>query len=362
MAEQLSIEQRIEQAMTSPEETPQKDNQLSLLNSEQEQPIAEEVVESNVEETTEPEVVEPDDVEAIPEAAEQKNEETEIPLNSLNELAEHIGVDAADLYKLRVPITDINTGERQEVSLGEWKDSYISQQRSSRAEQEARELKETLEADRLRFNQEVERQAQEGAAIINQVEQQLMSEYQNIPWDNLKVTDPTQWAIKKQEFNERQVAVQQVRQKAANDYQQRVNEAQQAQAQQMQEIAQRELESLMRALPQWRDNEKRSTEQGLMREYLLNSGYTAQELEQAYDHRTIVLAHKAMQFDAMQKKGRTAKNRVAKIGNKKVLRPGAKQSKRQVKQDAEAQLRARLKKTGDHRDAAALISQRLNRG
>ena len=99
-----------------------------------------------------------------------------------------------------------------------------------------------------------------------------------------------------------------------------------------------------------------------MREYLLSAGYSPDEIDQAYDHRTIVLAHKAMQFDAMAKKGTTAKKRVVKIGNKKVLKPGAKRTKAQTQQDAEAQLRAKLKKSGDHRDAAALISQRLNRG
>lgn len=367
--EQLTIEQRIDKAMAPPPpegegQAPVEATQPSLLTPETqtEEPVAQ-PVETEAVETTEPtteEVVE-ETVEAEP-SAEPAQDAEEISLETLGQLAENIGVDVSDLYKLSIPSTDTNTGERVEVSLGELKDSFTARERSSRAEQSAKELKEQLEADKVRQDQLFQQQAETHAAALNQVDQMLMAEFNNVPWDNLKATDPTQWTIKRQEFTERQAAVQNMRQQAAQEYQQRMAQSQQTQQQQMQEIATREQENLLRALPTWRDNEIRQSEQGKMREYLLSAGYNPDEIDQAYDHRTIVLAHKAMQFDAMAKKGTTAKKRVVKIGNKKVLKPGAKRTKAQTQQDAEAQLRAKLKKSGDHRDAAALISQRLNRG
>ena len=363
--EQLTIEQRIDKAMAPPPpegegQAPVENTQPSLLTPETqtEEPVAE-PVETEAVETAE-EVVE-ETVEAEP-SAEPAQDAEEISLETLGQLAENIGVDVSDLYKLSIPSTDTSTGERVEVSLGELKDSFTARERSSRAEQSAKELKEQLEADKIRQDQLFQQQAETHAAALNQVDQMLMAEFNNVPWDNLKATDPTQWTIKRQEFTERQAAVQNMRQQAAQEYQQRMAESQQTQQQQMQEIATREQENLLRALPTWRDNEVRQSEQGKMREYLLSAGYSPDEIDQAYDHRTIVLAHKAMQFDAMAKKGTTAKKRVVKIGNKKVLKPGAKRTKAQTQQDAEAQLRAKLKKSGDHRDAAALISQRLNRG
>lgn len=363
--EQLTIEQRIDKAMAPPPpegegQAPVEATQPSLLTPETqtEEPVAQ-PVETEAVETAE-EVVE-ETVEAEP-SAEPAQDAEEISLETLGQLAENIGVDVSDLYKLSIPSTDTSTGERVEVSLGELKDSFTARERSSRAEQSAKELKEQLEADKIRQDQLFQQQSEAHAAALNQVDQMLMAEFNNVPWDNLKATDPTQWTIKRQEFTERQAAVQNMRQQAAQEYQQRMAQAQQTQQQQMQEIATREQENLLRALPTWRDNEVRQSEQGKMREYLLSAGYSPDEIDQAYDHRTIVLAHKAMQFDAMAKKGTTAKKRVVKIGNKKVLKPGAKRTKAQTQQDAEAQLRAKLKKTGDHRDAAALISQRLNRG
>jgi hypothetical protein len=367
--EQLTIEQRIDKAMAPPPpegegQAPVENTQPSLLTPETqtEEPVAQ-PVETEAVETAEPtaeEVVE-ETVEAEP-SAEPAQDAEEISLETLGQLAENIGVDVSDLYKLSIPSTDTSTGERVEVSLGELKDSFTARERSSRAEQSAKELKEQLEADKIRQDQLFQQQAETHAAALNQVDQMLMAEFNNVPWDNLKATDPTQWTIKRQEFTERQAAVQNMRQQAAQEYNQRMAQAQQKQQQQMQEIATREQENLLRALPTWRDNEVRQSEQGKMREYLLSAGYSPDEIDQAYDHRTIVLAHKAMQFDAMAKKGTTAKKRVVKIGNKKVLKPGAKRTKAQTQQDAEAQLRAKLKKSGDHRDAAALISQRLNRG
>ncbi len=363
--EQLTIEQRIDKAMAPPPpegegQAPVEATQPSLLTPETqtEEPVAQ-PVETEAVETAE-EVVE-ETVEAEP-SAEPAQDAEEISLETLGQLAENIGVDVSDLYKLSIPSTDTSTGERVEVSLGELKDSFTARERSSRAEQSAKELKEQLEADKIRQDQLFQQQAEAHAAALNQVDQMLMAEFNNVPWDNLKATDPTQWTIKRQEFTERQAAVQNMRQQAAQEYNQRMAQAQQKQQQQMQEIATREQENLLRALPTWRDNEVRQSEQGKMREYLLSAGYSPDEIDQAYDHRTIVLAHKAMQFDAMAKKGTTAKKRVVKIGNKKVLKPGAKRTKAQTQQDAEAQLRAKLKKSGDHRDAAALISQRLNRG
>ena len=112
----------------------------------------------------------------------------------------------------------------------------------------------------------------------------------------------------------------------------------------MQEILQREQESLYRALPAFKDEGTRNAEQVKLTNYLLTQGYSNDELQNVYDHRTLVLAHKAMQYDSMKEKGETAKKKVAKIG-KKVLEPGAKQSKKQQTMDATAKLRAKLRKT-----------------
>ena len=204
-AEQLTIEQRIDKAMAPPPpegegQAPVEATQPSLLTPETqtEEPVAQ-PVETEAVETAEPtteEVVE-ETVEAEP-SAEPAQDAEEISLETLGQLAENIGVDVSDLYKLSIPSTDTSTGERVEVSLGELKDSFTARERSSRAEQSAKELKEQLEADKIRQDQLFQQQAETHAAALNQVDQMLMAEFNNVPWDNLKATDPTQWTIKRQ--------------------------------------------------------------------------------------------------------------------------------------------------------------------
>lgn len=367
--QQLSIEQRIEQAITPPQEQPSADapttEQPTLLNTQsvpaevaQQEPekVAEAPVEAS-EATLEGELVEQEGEQ--PKSPEGEAEESEsFQVESLNQLAEQVGVDASDLYNLKIPVTDQATGERMEVTLGEYKDSFTAKQRSTRAEEQAQQAKIDYENQKMKAAQEFEQSAQQNAQILNMVEQQLMTEFNNVPWDNLKTTDPQQWSIKRQEFTERQNAIQNIRQTAAQQYQQKLDAGKVEQQKQMQDLLQREQESLYRALPTFKDEETRNAEQVKLTNYLLTQGYSNDELQTVYDHRTLVLAHKAMQFDSMKEKGETAKKKVAKIG-KKVLKPGAKQSKKQQTIDADAKLRARLKETGDHRDAAALISQKL---
>ena len=165
--EQLTIEQRIDKAMAPPPpegegQAPVEATQPSLLTPETqtEEPVAQPVETEAVEtaERTTEEVVE-ETVEAEP-SAEPAQDAEEISLETLGQLAENIGVDVSDLYKLSIPSTDTSTGERVEVSLGELKDSFTARERSSRAEQSAKELKEQLEADKIRQDQLFQQQAE----------------------------------------------------------------------------------------------------------------------------------------------------------------------------------------------------------
>ena len=98
-----------------------------------------------------------------------------------------------------------------------------------------------------------------------------------------------------------------------------------------------------------------------MSEYLLTTGFSQQEVESAADHRAIVLARKAMMWDQHQANADIAKKKVLKIG-KKVLKPGARQSKADHKQQTEQQLREQMRASGGSVDsAAAAIQNRLGR-
>ena len=368
MAEQqeLSIEQRIEQAVISP--TPEQ-VQENAPAAQEPQPVEQSVQETPEEipvEATEQAPVESDagllstDQNDQSQGTETKNEESEsFQLTSLNDLASQIGVDPSDIYNLTMPVTDQNTGERIEVTLGEYKDGFTTTQRAQKAEEQAQLARSELEAERKKLATDFQQTSEQTAQFLNIAEQMLLNDYSSVNWDQLKQTDPNAYLLKKQDMQDRQNQIINIRNQAAQEYEKRAQQVKQDREQQLQELYQREQMSLHRALPEMANEKTKAETAKNISEYLQTQGYTPDEINNVFDHRILVLAHKASQFDAIRSKGETAKKKVAKIGNKKILQPGAKQSKKQQQNDQTQKLRARLKKTGDHRDAVPLISQRL---
>lgn len=283
----------------------------------------------------------------------------EIGISKLVELGEHNGLDAADVYSLTIPITDAD-GNKQEITIGEYKDRVQDQSKAQRAEKAAREAKEKYEAQARALSEKIEAEAQEKAVFLQAAEKQLMKDFDSVDWESLRVSNPTEWAARRQELQERQGALYQMRQQAAQAYDAGKQQQTQQQLEQRQALLERESEALLSALPTWKKDDVRVAEQAELRTYLLDSGFDANDIDNAIDHRNIVLAHKAMMYDKKMSAGETAKKKVVKLGSK-VLKPGAKQSKGEQRQDAEKSLRQRLKATGKTDDFAALLSHRLGK-
>ena len=286
--------------------------------------------------------------------------DAEVTLSTLSDAAGHIGVEIGDMYSLTMPVTGPN-GERIEVPLSEAKDGYQNAQRAERAAREAQELRETLEAEKQRLADEFERQQHEAASYLNAAERQLMADFERINWDELQANDPARWAAQRQAFAERKQELAGIRQNAAQGYDQRKAQMAEAHQQELGQLVEREQNAMLAAIPEWRNEEVRNAEQAKVREYLFDTiGYLGDEIDQTYDHRAVVMARKAMLFDESQKQASAATKKVVKIG-KNVLKPGAKQSKAETKQNQESAMRARLRKSGHVDDAAALIQHRLGR-
>lgn len=295
---------------------------------------------------------------AIDETAEAVEEEA-LEVSSISDLAEHLGVETADLYNVSIPITDAN-GERKEVSLGEWKDTFQNNERAQRLAQESEALKAELQSQQQQAAEAMERQAQEGAMFLNQVQQTLQTEFQSVDWDSLRINNPTEWTAKRQEFQERNGKLQTMRQQAAQAYEQNKTAISDQHQKELSQVIEREHRALTTALPSWQNSETRQAEQAELVNYLLDQGYSQQDVDSSYDHRTIVLAHKAMMYDKSMRKTDVAKKKVLKLGSK-VLTPGAKRSKAQQAVTAEGALRKSLRKSGSTEDAAALIKHRLSK-
>lgn len=287
------------------------------------------------------------------EAAEDDSDAVEI--GTLQDLAEHLQIDVADLYNIRLPVT--GPDGRQEVSLGEWKDGYQEVAKVKRLESEVAQQRAQFEQERAQVQELLYRQSVEAQALIESAENALLQDFQRVDWNTLRAHNPAEWAAKQTEFQQRQQQVQSAKADAARRYMELQQRQQEETQGRMQELLTRESQLLTERIPEWRDETKATAEKSKLREYLAQSGFAPDEISSIADSRAIAITRKAWLFDQMQAKAGVQKSKVIKIG-KKVLKPGSRESVTPAAENV-AQLRKTLRKTGSHRDAAKLISQLL---
>jgi hypothetical protein len=120
--------------------------------------------------------------------------------------------------------------------------------------------------------------------------------------------------------------------------------------QQLQQMLQSGEQFLRTSIQGWGDDAK--TE---VRSQVLANGYTEDELAQVIDPRFVKLAWKAAQFDKLQAGKQTALQTAQKAPP--VVKPGA-SNPTAARESKYKDMRGRLKKSGDLRDAAALFAMR----
>jgi hypothetical protein len=336
----MSIEDRIQTArMPAPDVIDQPD--------EPEAASAEPVEEVTAEATPEP-----DAPEEAP--AEEASSDGDVPtISSIDDIAEYLGVDVAELYGVEVPV-EVN-GERRDISLGEWKDAYREAE-TLKAEREALQAERvSIEAIKTEKTQELEAQIAQAAGLAQMEMNRLKAASEQINWDELREADPTEWVAKRQEIQERAAEIQRVGQQISEQYKQHQAQIEQEAATKHQEQLTRERDALLSALPAWQDQSVFERESAQMRDYLAANGFTPEEVGSISDHRMILIAEKARAFDEQSKQVETTRKRVVKVG-KRLARPGSASTKAQAAADQSSALHQQLRKSGRVEDAAALIA------
>jgi|TARA_Y100000310_G_scaffold77141_1_gene73677 hypothetical protein len=253
--------------------------------------------------------------------------------------------DSDPLYQVRVD------GEELEVNLEELLKSYSRQSdytRKTQALSEQQKDIDTLTQQHQAEIQQIQQERQQYMDSLTQVIENANLDKFNVDWERLKAEDPLEYITKKQEFADAKEKVQQLQQQQ----QQAATRQHQAQQEQLQQHMRYEHEQLVEKLPDWGEPEKQTRLAGDMRSYLSDQGYMAEEIDGLIDHRSFIVAHKAMMYDALQKADPKAK----KLKNKpRVVRGGKGTTKAKAQRDRVQQNRNRLKQTGHVRDAARAL-------
>ena len=306
---------------------------LSAGEDSNEQP---ETVDQEVEETVEEEVEYSDDAEAPEDDTElqdEGDEETEDNEEELEEETQRFTVKAA--------------GEEKEVTLEELMQGYQLGADYTKKTQEVAEQRKAVEAERNAIL-EAKQVRDAYAQRLNAMEQFLIST-QDRP-ENLaamKENDPIGYAVKVAELTEKKEQLQKVRVE-----QQRIAQQQQAEYQhQLQQRTQEEAQKLSQVLPEFSDPTKGEQLRSEIRNYGKSVGFSDEELSSVYDSRHVLMLHKAMQYDKLQKSKPAVNKKVAQAP--KMVKSGTKVT--ESNRDNRKKQMNKLKQTGKVRDAAALF-------
>lgn len=288
---------------------------------------------------------EEDEDEKTDEEAESDSDEAQFTFDTVDELAENLGISTDELLdklKLKVKVQ----GQEEFVTLkeaagGYQKDAYFRQETSKLA-QERRESEQVAKQE----SEKVDYQHQVAANVLSVAERQLMGEMQNL--DALRESDPMAWTAKRADLIERQQQLTQLKQQAAQAYMQQKQEREHKDSEALQERLAVERDALLKLVPDFQSVKPK------LEGYLSNSyGFTNDELGTVADHRLIDMARKAMLYDQQATKTEVAKKKV-KLAPK-MQKPSKAAPQRSAASEQARSAKARLKKSGHVRDAASAI-------
>ena len=319
--------------------------------------------EPETKEATHPEATEtsatPKEAEAPVEA---KTTEAETPTESaptfetLDELAEATGLPMETLLNLKTRAKI--DGEESTVPLAQLLKSYQLEGHLNRKNMELAETRKAFEAEQENVRKEFQGRLQQADTLIKTLEEQFMKDMNAVDWQTLRATDPAEYSARRQDYIERNIQIQNLKNNAQFEAQRLNQELTQKQQTAYQDFVKKETEVLMTKLPDWSDPTKASTEKAKLRNYLKTEGFQDAEIGGIADHRAILLARKAMLYDEMSQKAAVATKKVTPLP--KFQKPGVKQS--DTGADKQKETFNRLHKSGRIEDAADLIEQRLFKG
>jgi hypothetical protein len=294
-----------------------------------------------------------DDAADVGESAPAEDGESEVEeYSTLAEFAEKQGYDPEDLYEL--PIGYTLDGKPGEFTLGEYKDRVKDLVKLDEARNEFNESKSAWESQTQATRQQVDEHLHAADALLKNIAQEMMSAYNQTNWDELRQDDPQEWSARRQEFAERsqllQRAVQYGKQIAAGHREVGANLS----GAELGEVRQRETAAMIAKRPSWAAEDVRKAEGQQAAEYLEANGFSVDEIENTTDHRLVLMALKAREFDQLESKANVVKKRVKKIA-RRTATPGRARDAAEVHGEQVAATVAEHRRTGSVNSAAEAI-------
>jgi len=300
------------------------------------------------EQTTEPVEATQDEPQEVTES-EVETEEVEEQSQSEDQTDDYSEEAQEEEAKYEIKVN----GKPVEVTLDELMSGYQRDSDYRRKTMELADERRLLEEEVNRAKSEsdaVAKLRQDYATRLSEIENSMQPDA-NIDWAKLYETDPDEYHRKKIEVENKSKALETIK----AERQRAIQEQQQEQSKVFNQYLEQQKKLLAEKEPEYVDPVKGEGLRKDMTSYLKKEGYSDQELNMMVDHRSFVIAKKAMLYDKMMNSKISAKQsktvpKMVRSGTQKTINKDSQQSK---------SLKSRLKKTGSMKDAANVLKQFL---
>ena len=260
---------------------------------------------------------------------------------------EELDDQSFDILALKVDV------DGEEMTVEELKRGNLRQRDYTRKTQELAEMRRMVEAKDQELMQRDAQYAQMLPALQERIEASIEQEPD---WDKLYDADPNmaaraerKWRQAHEERMAQLNAVRQERERMAQVEQQRMLQYQEQYTEQQRAM-------LPEIIPEWRDQKVAQREAGDLRKFLLNEGFSEDDIGGLRNATLVKLARKAMLYDRGQTRATEAK--VKPKSKAKTLKAGSRGSQPRPK-SAQTQALQRAQQSGRIQDAAAAIKSLL---
>jgi len=257
--------------------------------------------------------------EELPEATDEKQDdeseegedaptEEEQPQVELSKVASYLGLDesAVDVDEngeltFRTKID----GKDGHAKLADLVKSYQLEGHLNKRNMEVVEREKSLKAQQADLDSQHSAKLQQAEDLTALALQQLTGEFNSINWQELRATDPGEYAARQAEYQQRHSNISQ-------KLQQVQEQRSYVDPEKMQQVLKEENVKLVDYIPAWSDPEIAAKEKGKVADYAMKQGYSQAQISKIYSASDVSMLYKAMKYDELQQAKPTIKQKIVK--------------------------------------------------
>ena len=301
-----------------------------------------------------------EDIDDSEEVEEEEVEEADEVAITPEDFAELLGVDSdqvtVDEDGNAQFVTKVD-GERTNVKMADLVKSYQLDSVITRKSQALSNDRKEFDTQREEYLSTASQRLNETSQLTQYMENALLNDFNGVDWNTLKAQDPQGYMVRRQDYNDKQVQLDQVKQALTAQGQALHEEQQKENAAKESVYIEEQATALLDAIPAWNDPEVAKREHTAINDFAKERyGFTDDELGSISEARAIRVLRDAMRYRQGKSDVDLATKKIKKLPKKAILRPkGNKKRINPTKQKVKTR-RLKFNQSGSKDDALALLN------